>query len=96
MSSHDNQCQLEERVGLLTEHLSTIRRNMEKLISENQRLREVVRLAESELRKRRDQIQKLEANLNEGENKRQEAQSRVQHAIEKLDRVITQPNEEST
>jgi len=96
MNSSENQCQLETRIALLTEHMVTIRRNTEKMMSENQRLREVVRLAESELRKRRDQIQQLEHELHDGNDKRQEAKSRVEHAMEKLDQIITEPSQEST
>jgi regulator of replication initiation timing len=76
--------------------MATIRRNTEKMMSENQRLREVVRLAESELRKRRDQIQQLERELHDENDKRQEAKSRVEHAMEKLDQIITEPSQEST
>jgi len=96
MNSSENQNELETRVAVLAEHLSTIRRNTEKMMSENQRLREVVRLAESELRKRRDQIQKLESELNEQHGKREEAKSRVEHAMERLDQIITEPSKEST
>jgi len=96
MNSSENQSQLETRITLLTEHMSTIRRNTEKMMSENQRLREVVRLAESELRKRRDQIQQLEREIHDGQEKRQEAKSRVDHAMEKLDQIITVPSQEST
>ncbi|MDQ6956056.1 MAG: hypothetical protein Q9M21_02550 [Mariprofundaceae bacterium] len=96
MNSSENQSQLETRIALLTEHMSTIRRNTEKMMSENQRLREVVRLAESELRKRRDQIQQLEREIHDGQEKRQEAKSRVEHAMEKLDQIITVPSQEST
>jgi len=94
MSSTENQSQLESRVSQLAEHLATIRRNTEKVISENQRLREVVRLAESELHKRRDQIQKLERELSDATNKQQDAKLRVEHAIDKLDQIMTQPSQE--
>jgi len=96
MSSSENQCQIEERITLLKEHLSAIRSNTEKVISENRRLREITRLAEKELRKRRDQIQKLEQELNKECDRRQEAQNRVEHAVERLDQIMTEPNQEST
>ena len=96
MSSNDKQSQLEDRLAVLTEHLATIRRNTEKLMAENQRLREVVRLAETELRKRRDQVQQFEYELNDAHEKREEARVRVDHAIEKLDQIITQPEQKST
>jgi len=88
MSDHDNHDAIEQRIDALTGHLSTIRRNMEKLIAENQRLREVVRLAEAELRKRRDQVHRLESELNENQNKNQEILARVDNAIGKVDHLI--------
>jgi regulator of replication initiation timing len=94
MDSNENQSQLEERLNVLTEHLATIRRNTEKLMAENQRLREVVRLAETELRKRRDQVQQFEYELQDAHEKREDAKARVDHVIEKLDQIITQPEQE--
>ena len=86
---------LESRIEQLTEHLSTSRRNMEKTIADNHRMREVVRIAESELRKRRDQVQKLESELEGLQNSRLEAKARVEHAMEKLDDLITNEGEPS-
>jgi len=80
---------LEERIYALTEHLTVIRRNMEKTIADNHRMREVVRIAESELRKRRDQVQKLESELEGLQNGRLEAKARVEHAMEQLDGLIS-------
>lgn len=79
---------MESRIAQLNDHLNEIKRNMEKLISENRRMREVVRLAERELRKRRDQVEKLEKELNSMNNNRLEARARVDHAIEKLDEIL--------
>jgi predicted nuclease with TOPRIM domain len=81
---------LESRVALLTEHMSTIRRQMEKLIAENRRMREVVRLAEGELRKRRDQVQNLESELQSLQDGRLEAKARVEHAMEQVDELISE------
>lgn len=81
---------LEERIQALHEHLTTIRRQMEKLIAENRRMREVVRLAESELRKRRDQVNKLEAELQALQNSKLEARARVEHAMDQLDNLISE------
>jgi len=86
---------LESRIEQLTEHLSVIRRNMEKTIADNHRMREVVRIAESELRKRRDQVQKLESELEGLQNSRLEAKARVEHAMEKLDDLISNGSEAS-
>jgi len=86
---------LESRIEQLTEHLSDIRRNMEKIIADNHRMREVVRIAESELRKRRDQVQKLEGELEGLQNNKLEARARVEHAMEKLDDLISQQGEAS-
>jgi len=86
---------LESRIEALSDHLSVIRRNMEKIIADNHRMREVVRIAESELRKRRDQVQKLESELEGLQNSRLEAKARVEHAMEKLDDLISNPGEAS-
>ncbi len=86
---------LESRIEQLTEHLSDIRRNMEKIVADNHRMREVVRIAESELRKRRDQVQKLEGELEGLQNNKLEARARVEHAMEKLDELISQQGETS-
>jgi len=85
---------LESRIEALADHLSEIRRNMEKIIADNHRMREVVRIAESELRKRRDQVQKLESELEGLQNSRLEAKARVEHAMEKLDDLISNQGED--
>jgi len=79
---------LEARIEQLSEHLSAIRRNMEKTIADNHRMREVVRIAESELRKRREQVQKLESELESYQNGKREAKARVEHAMEQLDELL--------
>lgn len=89
------QQELEQRIELLTEHLSTIRRNMEKLIADNHRMREVVRIAESELRKCRDQSQQRDHELESLQNSRLEAKARVEHVLEKVDELLSQPEETS-
>lgn len=88
MSAADNQEAIQARVSKLTEYMAAIRRNQEKLMAENQRLREVVRLAESELRKRRDQVQRLESELQGIQGDRLDAKARVESAIEKLDHLM--------
>jgi len=85
----------EERIQALSEHLSQIRRNMEKTIADNHRMREVVRIAENELRKRRDQVQQLESELEGLQNGRLEAKARVEHAMEQLDGLIAEQGETS-
>jgi len=84
---------LESRVALLAEHMATIRRQMEKLIAENRRMREVVRLAEGELRKRRDQVQNLESEIQSVQDGRLEARARVEHAMEQIDELISEQGE---
>ncbi len=86
---------LETRIEALSQHMATIRRQMEKLIAENRRMREVVRLAESELRKRRDQVQQLESELQALQNSRLEAKARVEHAMDQLDELISENGEAS-
>jgi len=86
---------LNERIHALTEHMATIRRNMEKTIADNHRMREVVRIAEHELRKRRDQVQRLEHELESLQNSRIEAKARVEHAMEQLDELMVSKEETS-
>ena len=81
---------VEARIEQLTEHLSAIRRNMEKIIAENQRMREVVRIAENELRKRRDQVQALESELSSLQNQRLEARARIENAMDKIDKLVSE------
>ena len=83
---------IQERLEKLLDHLATVRRNHEQILAENKRLREVARLAESELRKRREQIEKLQLERQNLENKRLEAKARIEHTIEKLD-VLAAENE---
>ncbi len=76
---------IQQSLDILLEHLATIRRNHEQILAENKRLREVARLAEGELRKRREQIEKLQLERQNLENKRLDAKARIEHTIEKLD-----------
>jgi len=80
----------------LSEALGEIRRKMEGLMAENQRLREVTRLAEGELRKRRDQVQQMEQEIQGLDDKRGEARARMEHIMGQLDDFIDQPESESS
>jgi len=82
----------QERIDSLSHSIGEVRRKMEGLMAENQRLREVVRLAESELRNRRDQVQRLENAIRSLNNNRLEARGRVEHVMEQLDRLATSAN----
>ena len=82
-----------ERKDKLSNALAEIRRKMEGLMAENQRLREVVRLAESELRKRRDQVQQFENEQHDLNDKRLEAKGRVENIMEKLDHLMAHTEE---
>jgi len=82
----------QERIDSLSHSIGEVRRKMEGLMAENQRLREVVRLAESELRNRRDQVQRLENAIRSLNNNRLEARGRVEHVMEQLDRLAASAN----
>jgi predicted nuclease with TOPRIM domain len=90
MQKPDIQEAFQERLDQLDSALSEIRRKMEGLLAENQRIREVVRLAESELRKRRDQVHKLEKELHAVNDKQLEAKGRVENIVDRLDHLIAQ------
>jgi len=82
--------EVEQRLEVLMEHLATVRRNHEQILAENKRLREVARLAEGELRNRREQIEKLQLERQNQENKRLEAKARIEHTMEKLDVLVAE------
>ena len=96
MDQSANQNALKQRIETLSESLSVIRRNMERLMAENQRLREVIRLAESELRNRRDQVEKLDGEIHRLQNNKLEARARVESAIDKLDQLMSETGKELT
>ncbi|MDX8381462.1 MAG: hypothetical protein R8M14_05060 [Ghiorsea sp.] len=79
---------IQKRLDALVDHLAMIRRNHEQILAENKRLREVARLAEGELRKRREQIEKLQLERQNLENKSLDAKARIEHTIEKLDILV--------
>ncbi len=81
---------VQQHLDVLADHLATVRRNHEQIMAENKRLREVVRLAEGELRKRREQIEKLQREQQNSENKRLDAKARIEHTIEKLDILVAE------
>jgi chromosome segregation ATPase len=95
MDTDSNHDAIARRVERLNEAMAEIRRAMERLMAENQRMREVIRLAESELRKRRDQVQNLENEIHGLQNDRLEAKARVEHAMEKLDELMAQTDNSS-
>ncbi len=96
MSSTDLQQAFAERQQKLSDALDEIRRKMEGLMAENQRLREVVRLAEGELRKRRDQVRQMEQEIQGLEDKRSEARGRMDHVMEQLDGLLEQTENSPT
>jgi len=79
-----------ERQEKLSTALAEIRRKMEGLMAENQRLREVVRLAEAELRKRRDQVEQMENEIHGLDDKRNESRARMEHVMEQIDSLLEQ------
>jgi len=90
MSNTDLHQAFSERKQKLSDALGEISSKMEGLMAENQRLREVVRLAESELRKRRDQVQHMEQEIQGLDDKRSEARARMDDVMEQLDTLLEQ------
>ena len=90
MDMQQDEQDIQQRVDVLLEHLATIRRNHEQILAENKRLREVARLAEGELRKRREQIESLQRERQNLENKTLDAKARIEHTIEKLDVLVAE------
>ncbi|HCS13610.1 MAG: hypothetical protein COS82_05595 [Zetaproteobacteria bacterium CG06_land_8_20_14_3_00_59_53] len=93
MSNTDLHQAFADKQQLLSDALGEIRRKMEGLMAENQRLREVVRLAEGELRKRRDQVQHMEQEIQGLDDKRNDARARMEQVMEQLDTLLEQQPE---
>jgi len=83
---------LQARIDALNEAIMEIRRKMEALAADNQRLRELARISENELRNRRDQARKLEAEIQAGQHQRAEAKARVEHVMEQMDKLLSVSN----
>ena len=96
MNKQQDEQVIQQRLDILVEHLATIRRNHEQILAENKRLREVARLAEGELRKRREQIEALQGERQNLENKCFDAKARVEHTIEKLDILVAENAKQSS
>jgi len=84
---------VQNRLDELSQMLGEIRRKMESLAAENHRLKEVVRLAESELRNRRDQVQRIETALQISDDQRLEVRARVANTMEKIDGLLAVENQ---
>ena len=79
---------IDSRIADLSAIIMDIRRKMEGLAAENQRLRELVRISENELQSRRDQMKKMEMEIQTGQNNRSEAKARVENVMEQMDRLL--------
>ena len=94
MDSKKNQERIEASIDDISEHLTTIEQHLLKVVDENRRLRDVVRLAESELRKRRDRVQALEVALQACQDTDVEAENASEKSIEPFDPTHPQQSEE--
>ncbi len=84
---------VQDRLDELSQMIGEIRRKMESLAAENHRLKEVIRLAESELRNRRDQVQRIETALQISDDQRLEVRARVANTMEKIDGLLAVENQ---
>ncbi len=82
-----------QKVDVLRSHLNVIEESQSALQAENQRLREVIRLSDLELQKRRDQMQQLEEEITALQMDKNEAKGRVENAIARLDQMMDHASE---
>ncbi len=82
------------RVELLRQHLCKVEARIEAQDAENRRLQDVLRLAEHELEKRRQEIREMEEEITRLRRERNEARARVEHAIERIDQLMRTQAEE--
>lgn len=81
---------LAARLGRLGGALIRLQRLIERLVAENRRLREILRMAEQELKKRKERIATLEAEIARLREEKIEAKARVEQALAELDDVLVQ------
>jgi len=82
-----------QKIDALHQHLNAIEESQRALQAENQRLREVIRLGDLELQKRREQAQQLEEEINALQMDKNEAKGRVENAIARLDQIMDHGSE---
>lgn len=87
--------ELKERIVQLEHWVQAVRRKMESLIVENRRMKEIVRLAEEELRKRRDQVHRLKEENFRLRQAQAEAKAKVAHVVQKIDNVLDAEGKET-
>lgn len=82
------------KIETLRTHLNKVASRLEAQAAENTRLRDVLRLAEAELEKRREEIREMEDEISTLQRERNEARARVEHAIGRLDKLMQQGTQE--
>ncbi len=82
--------ELAARLARLSEALGGVQRLIERLAADNRRLREILRMAEQELKKRKERIAALEAEIARLREEKIEAKARVEQALSELDDVLAQ------
>jgi len=85
----DNEALLQKQIEKISQSMEKSLFNIEKTMANNSRLRELLRLAESELRQRREQIHQLEIRLENMQETRVEAQQNIDQAVHRLDQMLT-------
>lgn len=87
---------LEKQIEKIAQAMERSLFNVEKVMADNLRLRELMRLSESELRQRRDQIHQLETRLKNMQGKRIVAQKNIDQAVTRLDQILNNSTERDT
>ncbi len=82
--------ELKARLARLEEALGGVQRLIERLVADNRRLREILRVAEQELKKRKERIAALEEELARVREEKLEAKARVEQALAELDEVLAE------
>jgi len=89
----NNELFLKKQIEKISQSMETSLLNLEKTMADNLRLRELLRLGESELRKRREQIHQLETQLEKMQQTRVAAQKNIDQAVNRLDQVLASASE---
>ena len=87
---------LEKQIEKIAQAMEKSLFNIEKIMADNLRLRELMRLSENELRQRREHIHQLETRLKIMQGKRIVAQKNIDQAVTRLDQILNNSTERDT
>ncbi|MDQ6961004.1 MAG: hypothetical protein Q9M28_00535 [Mariprofundaceae bacterium] len=88
-----NEASIQKQIEKIAQAMEKSLINVEKVMADNLRLRELMRVSENELRQRREHIYQLETRLKKMQEKRVVAQKNIDQAVTRLDQMLNNSSE---